>query len=112
MMLSRLPWFFSVSDLLLLRAFHMKEAVCDPLRKHTEHSPDLDAIEAWWNRLRQRLQKTAPSAFESRQEFHKRLQRTVAWLNERQRREGRRLFRGQKQRARAVLRLVGAKCKY
>ena len=34
--------------------------------------------------------KTAPSAFESRPEFLKRLQRTVAWLNERQRREGRR----------------------
>ena len=95
-----------------MRAFHVKEAGCEPLRKHTEHSPDLNAIEALWKRLRQRLEKTAPSAFETRQKSLKRLQWTVAWLNERQRREGRRLCRCQKQRARAVLRLAAATCKY
>ena len=90
----------------------LKAAGCEPLRKHTKHSPDLNAIEAWWNRLRLRFEQTAPSTFESQPVFLKRLRRTVAWLNQRQRAAGRRLCRGQKQRARAVLRLAGAKCKY
>ena len=90
----------------------LKPAGCFPLRQHTKHSPDLNAIEAWWNRLRQRLEKTAPASLESRPQFLKRLRRTVIWLNTRQRRQGRRLCRGQKRRATAVLQLRGAKCKY
>ena len=90
----------------------LKEAGCVPLKQRAKHSPDLKAIEAWWNRLRLRLEKTAPACAESRPQFLQRLRRTVAWLNSRQRLEGRRLCRGQKRRAEAVLELRGAKCKY
>ena len=90
----------------------LKDAGCVPLKQHTKYSPDLNPIEAWWNRLRLRLEQTAPACAESRHEFLQRLRRTVSWLNARQRLEGRRLCRGQKRRARAVLQLRGAKCKY
>ena len=45
------------------------------------------SLEAWRNRLGVRLEKTAPATVESRPQFLKRLQRTVAWLNSRQRLE-------------------------
>ena len=45
------------------------------------------SLEAWWNRLRMRLEKTAPATVESGPQFLKRLQCTVAWLNSRQRLE-------------------------
>ena len=89
-----------------------KAAGCIQLKKHPKHSVDLNVIEAWCNRLRLRLEKTAPETLESRPEFFQRLRRTVAWLNACQRHAGRKLCRGQKRRATAVLQLRGAKCKY
>jgi len=90
----------------------LKASGCIPLRKHTKHSPDLNVIETWWNRLKQLLEQRAPTEFETRPAFIRRLNRTAAWLNANARDEGRRLCRGQKRRARAVIKLKGAKCKY
>ena len=89
----------------------LKAAGCIPFKKHPKHSADLNAIEVWWNQLRMRLEKAAPTTAESRRQFLQRLRRTVAWLNACRRRSGRKLCRGQKRRASAVLRLRGAKCK-
>ena len=149
----------------------LKDAGCDVLTKHTKYSPDLNAIEAWWNNLRQRLEDNAPTETETREQFLLRLRtpgsfvlecgdllpetpelspracpgrppsaapwemlgrefgglaetvlelpewkrargRMVTWLNPRHRQAGKRLCQGQKKRARAVLKLKGAKCKY
>ena len=59
-----------------------------------------------------RLDKTAPATVESGLQFVQRLRRTASWLNARQRNAGRKLCRGQKRRATAVLQLHGAECKY
>ncbi len=87
-------------------------AGCDVLKRHTKYSPDLNVIEVWWNRLRQLLEARAPATTETRPQFLARLRRTVTWMNRSLRAEGRRLCRGQKRRARAVLLLRGAKCKW
>lgn len=88
----------------------LKATGCIPLKEHPKHSADLNAIEVWWNRLRMRLEKTEPTAAESRPQFLQRLRRTVAYAC--QRRSGRKLRRGRRRRASAVLRLRCAKCKY
>ena len=80
--------------------------------EHPKHSPDLNAIEGWWNRLRQRLEETEPEYFEDRPEFLKRLRRTVDWINIHCQVDGVSLCRNQKERARSVLKLKGAKCRW
>ena len=90
----------------------LTDAGCDVLHKHPKYSPDLNAIEAWWNRLRQLLEKHAPTEIEGRSQFILRLRRTVNWMNSNCRDEGKRLCHGQKVRARAVIKLKGAKCRY
>ncbi len=90
----------------------LKASGCDPLTRHTKYSPDLNAIEAWWSRLKTLLDESAPTEMESRPAFLKRLHRTVTLLNGHHRAEGRRLCRGQKRRANAVVLLQGSKCKY
>ena len=62
--------------------------------------------------LLQRLDEQAPAEAETRAQFLLRLRRTVTWMNVRWQQAGKRLCRGQKKRATAVLRLKGAKCKY
>ena len=74
--------------------------------------PDLNAIEGWWRRLRDRLDETAPADCESRVAFVKRLRRSVDWMDAHRRAEGRKLCRNQRVRARSVLDLRGAKCKW
>ena len=59
-----------------------------------------------------RLEKKAPAIVESRPQSVQRLRRTASWLNARQRNSGRKLCRGQKRRATAILQLRGAECKY
>ena len=44
-------------------------------------SPDLNAIEGWWRRLKDALVESAPPRLESRQDFLKRLRSTVNRLN-------------------------------
>ena len=90
----------------------LKAARCDPLARHPKYSPDLNAIEAWWNAFRQRLDEQAPAEAETRAQFLLRLRRTVIWMNVRWQQAGKRLCRGQEKRATAVLRFKGAKCKY
>ena len=89
-----------------------REAGFDTLTNFPKCSPDLNAIEGWWKRLKQRLDLTAPEEIETRAAFIKRLRRTVAWLNARCQAEGRKLCRNQKVRAAAVLKLQGARCKW
>ena len=77
------------------------------------HSPDLNAIEGWWARLRQRLDHTAPEGVESRREFLVRLRRVVSWMNENWRDDALHLATNQKERARAVLHEVhGARTRW
>ena len=79
---------------------------------HPKYSPDLNAIENWWNRLRQRLDETSPAECESRPSFVRRLRRTATWMNDNIRGEGRHLCTNQKERACAIKLLEGAKCKW
>jgi transposase len=90
----------------------LREAGLNVLRGFPKHSPDLNAIEGWWLRLRGRLEKTAPSDCERRAAFIRRLRRTVNWMNASLRAEGRALCTNQKTRASAVLHLKGARCKW
>ena len=66
------------------------------------NSPDLDAIEGWWNRIRMRLDETAPAHMETRSEFLARLRRIVHWLNEHAADDALKLARNQKERAKKV----------
>ena len=76
-----------------------------------KRSPDLNAIEGWWKRLRQRLMDTEPTTFEDRAAFVARLRRAVTWLNTHESEYGKGLCTNQKQRAQEVMALQGAKCK-
>ena len=75
-------------------------------------SPDLNAIEGWWNRLRMRLDDTAPEEMESRADFLVRLRRTVHWLNDNAADDALHLAQNQKERARKVKELKGARCEW
>ena len=88
----------------------LKDAGFDVLTDFPKCSPDLSAIEGWWDRLRTRVDQTAPTTFESRPEFLRRLRRAVAWMNSNCRGEGREPCWNQKVRATAVLNLSGANC--
>ena len=82
------------------------------VKQHPKASPDFNAIEGWWRVLQQRLFLSAPTVMESRSAFLKRLRRTVNWLNSNARAHGKKLCTNQKDRARAVQKLSGAKCKW
>ena len=89
-----------------------KAAGYDEVHQHPKCSPDLNAIEGWWRLLKMHLQDAMPTGPESRAAFLCRLRRTVHWLNANRRAEGRRLCRNQKVRAREVIKLQGARCKW
>jgi hypothetical protein len=84
----------------------------DLLATHPKHSPDLNAIENWWARLRKRLNDTAPKEQESRPAFIVRLRRVVNWVNNNCKDEGKHICENQKERAKDILFLKGAKCKW
>ena len=90
----------------------LKDAGFDVLHNFPKSSPDLNAIEGWWHRLRQRLESTAPSEIESRPAFLLRLRRTVTWMNEHWSDDALALATNQKERANAVKGLVGARCEW
>jgi hypothetical protein len=79
---------------------------------HPPASPDLNAIENAWALLRDRLYTTEPSEVESRTEFCQRLRLAVAWLNRNHQDTLRDLCRNQKERARDVLLLKGARTQW
>ena len=90
----------------------IREAGFRVLKRHPKYSPDLNAIERWWALLRLRLEQTAPTSMESRVIFLQRLRRTVTWMNAHRRREGRVLCHNQKQRAKDIRALKGAKSRW
>jgi transposase len=89
-----------------------RDAGFDTVKQHPKLSPDFNAIEGWWRVLQQRLHLSAPVALESRPAFLARLRRTVTWLNNNAREHGKKLCTNQKERARAVKKLKGARCKW
>ena len=89
-----------------------RDAGCDQVPLYPKSSPDFNAIEGWWRRLKMYLESRAPSALESRDAFLRRLRRAVNHLNNKCRAEGRFLCRNQKQRARDCLKLHGARTKW
>ena len=84
----------------------------ETVQQHPKVSPDFDAIEGWWHVLQQRLSLTAPVELERRSAFLRRLRRTVTWLSRHAREHGKKLCTNQKDRARAVKKLDGARCKW
>ena len=87
-------------------------AGCPVLKDFPKSSPDLNAIEGVWHLLKARMLKTEPVAMESRAEFLVRLRRQVKWLNDNQHDELCKLCTNQKERAREVECLLGAKCRW
>ena len=87
-------------------------AGCPAVTRFPKCSPDLNAIEGWWHRLRQRLEETAPDALETRPQFLARLRLTARWMSKRWRADALHLATNQKDRARQVLDLNGQKCKW
>ena len=75
-------------------------------------SPDLNAIEGIWGRLRQLLTEREPTQRETRAEFLVRLRRTVSWMNDNEKENMLRLCRNLKERADDVLENLGAKTKW
>ena len=65
-----------------------------------------------WALLRKRLDETKPAFLESRSDFLVRLRRAVAWMNENMRTELHYLCFNQKERAKDVLSLEGARTKW
>lgn len=92
----------------------LSEAGCDVLMDFPKSSPDLNAIETCWDRLRQRLDEHAPTEIETRAAFLARLRGTVSWMNEHLREEALSCCDMMKKRARAILDpgVCGARCKY
>ena len=88
----------------------LEAAGCPAVDNFPKSSPDLNAIEGVWQKLKQRLLTTEGSNFEGRAEFLVRLRRAVAWLNDNRRDELLHLCTNQKERAQAVIDLKGAKC--
>jgi hypothetical protein len=89
-----------------------KAAGFDLIENFPKASPDLNAIEGWWHRLKDIIVAEAPSEIEGRSAFLRRLRRTVNRLNRDAREDGRRLCTNQKKRACDVLKLKGARTKW
>ena len=90
----------------------LKTAGFTVLQNYPADSPDLNAIEAWWARLKKRLEETAPAEIEKRADFVKRLRKTVTWMNDNLQDEALALCTNQKERANAVKNLRGAFCRW
>ena len=89
-----------------------KAAGFDLVKNFPESSPDLNAIEGWWHRLKDILIEQAPAEIETRPAFLNRSRRTVDRLNRTATKDGLALCGNQKVRARDVLRLKGARSKW
>ena len=89
-----------------------KKAGCLQIDKYPKASPDLNAIEGWWRKLKLYLEEREPTGMESREEFIRRLRRAVDHLNSRCRAQGRKLCRNQKERAKECKKLQGARTRW
>ena len=90
----------------------LRQAGCEAMGDYPKSSPDLNAIEEAWNMMRQRLESTEPVDFEDRPAFLARLRRCVNWLNEHQGDALLTSCTNQKDRAKDVIKLKGAKTKW
>ena len=88
------------------------DAGCDQIPLYPKCSPDLNAIEGWWRKLKMYLDANQPTEMESRPAFLRRLRRAVTYLNTHCRKHGRTLCRNQKERARECIKLKGAKTRW
>ena len=88
------------------------KAGCQQVPTYPKCSPDLNAIEGWWRKLKLYLEEREPTQRETRAEFLRRLRRAVDHLNSKCRAHGRRLCRNQKVRARECKRLSGARASW
>ena len=75
-------------------------------------SPDLNAIEGVWARLKDLLEQRAPETLETRAAFLVRLRRTVRWMNVNLKEDLLSMCTDQHARAREVLLLGGAKTEF
>ena len=87
-------------------------AGCDQVPKYPKCSPDLNAIEGWWRKLKLYLEEREPTERETREEFIRRLRRAVDHLNTNCRAQGRKLCRNQKERAKECQKLSGARTRW
>ena len=90
----------------------MRDAKCPVVEAYPKCSPDFNAIENVWHRIRQRMEEYAPEEMETRAQFLQRLRRTVNFLNDHCRDELMTLCTNQKERAEAVKKLKGAKSQW
>ncbi len=88
------------------------KAGCDQVPKYPKSSPDFNAIEGWWRKLKLYLEEREPTERETREEFLRRLRRAVDHLNTKCRSQGRKLCRNQKERARECKKLAGARTRW
>ena len=89
-----------------------EKAGCDQVPAYPKCSPDLNAIEGWWRKLKLYLEEREPTVRESRKHFLRRLRRAVDHLNSKCRAHGRKLCRNQKERAKRVKVLRGARTQW
>ena len=73
------------------------------VEKYPRVSQDFNAIENCWRILRDRLSRTLPSNFETREDFIGRLKQAVTWINRHEARQLWHLSRNQKERCRDCL---------
>ena len=87
-------------------------AGCLQVPKYPKCSPDMNAIEGWWRKLKLYLEDGEPTERETREAFIRRLRRAVDQMNSKCRPQGRKLCRNQKERARECMQLSGARTKW
>lgn len=87
----------------------LKDNGVPALVRFPKSSPDLNAIEEVWSLLRTYLEERAPTGLESRTAFLARLRGAVAHINGSKRSSLLRMCRDQKERAKELLELDGAR---
>ena len=88
-----------------------RQAGCAVIPTYPKSSPDLNAIEGAWALVRARLETTQPVDMEDRAAFLARLRRAAHWVNTEQASALLTICANQKESARDVIRLGGARTK-
>jgi hypothetical protein len=90
----------------------MQDQSISLLENYPKCSQDLNAIETAWREVRARLAATEPVSRDTRSNFVTRLRQAVAWVNTNRAGYLRKLCSDQKQRARDVQLMLGARTKH
>ena len=90
----------------------MRDVGLELLTNYPKCSQDLNPIETAWRELRRRLSVTEPTSMETRAAFVIRLRHAVEWLNKHRVRHFMELCTSQKERARDVRDVQGARTKH